>query len=429
MNHPPVSDDVLIHIFERVPDDRPWEWGKELHPLLTVCRQWNVCSVLLSSLWFMRITYTVDSQTAVKSIFYRNIKIKAVTEAGHYEQVNIHALLDSLKASKARGHDWSSSVRTLQISAPFPCLHQVQWDLKDFLSHTCLLTNVDLWRAPDCAIEVISEKCAGSLPKLAIREGPWQLDLVSKFQNLRKLSVSIYDHDSYPQLEMMSAWELPFLEQLDWDEPDDYGQPRVRLEAIRFLAWCRFPRLRKVNFRIEVDEDDGPGLLRRFLEVNSTIEDLSLVMNADTYSVVLPVVKATQLGLQSCGNVSSSLIKLLPPTVEVLHLPVFFDGDEDSGSDDEDEHEDIEDVLYDLRHARTNIKKIHVSLGHRYSDRYLDDNLIEWMTSPVYFGRQESNRLKTRLVVLGLLYQSAVELSARGITIHDERGMTFKDYL
>jgi hypothetical protein len=383
---------------------------------------------VLSSIRLRPLHVNYVYQAVAIHIFYRNIWLQI-----RDKDETVSKILASLKTAEAQGRDWTSCTRWLavNVSASHP-LRETLIALAEFCYHMRFLEALELYEAPEIVVEVLSNTSAATLLYLYICEPYYKLDHVGRFQNLRTLHIydGHWESRHHPPLEEMAAWDLPMLERLEWEElpADSYGQPLAQPDAIRFLSRCRFPRLRKASLRIEVNGEftGGREPVCDFLRAHATIEDLELVLDEGSYEDVLPVISATRLGLQHCGDIGDSLLRHLPPTVKVLQLPVFLKVDDDD--DDDDEFEESIDVFHDLvsGEQRTDVQEIHFSLGYRWRLPYY---AVQSLLTPLYFGDDPGNDCPKRRVAIGALYGLATRLQKHGLTVFDERGKTFKDYL
>jgi hypothetical protein len=363
----------------------------------------------------------------------------------------IQKLVSVLTTHESLGRDYWSSFRNIWVSNLLQSTRSPeQRALQRLLSRTRVLQAADLAATPPYVMQTLTLSCQESLRSLTmynIRDVPY----AGLFLGLRRLDI-IFERIAkpYAQLKDDAAWRLPQLESLRWVELDrPWG--RYHNRAVRFLSGCHFPRLRQAHLNIDVseihpdddenvdddededDEDDGnaheegPELLHDFLTAHPTIDDLSFTIFPDAYAHVLPAVRARRLGLHACSQLSSFLFTHLPPSVTVLKLPVYLTEEED---DEADIRVPIEEMLHSLlgctRAGETHVKEVHLSIGKMWDSPGYDDDVLAAL--PLHFAREAENDNPQLLKELGVIFQAAVKLQEHGITVHDERGMTFQDY-
>jgi hypothetical protein len=290
--------------------------------------------------------------------------------------------------------------------------------LRDFLSRSTNLETLRTWDTSGIVAYALMSTYANSatLLHLEINDfGPFSLGPVGKFLRLRTLHfvAQVGVPVMLPSTE--NAWTLAELEELRWEEMITYkrlGFP----DTIRFLAACRFPRLRRAKLCVEVDTFDGPQLLNSFLRTPSALASLYVVMDQSSYEAALASSTLTSLGLQRCkGAPAPSLIEFVPPTLQRLDLPVLADRDPTEHS--------VAEVLQALASCPKSICEVHLALESR-TDRYryrTPDGTTFRLGGPLVVP--ESMHADELLAIR----ESAVQLEPLGIIVYDEDGRSLAD--
>jgi hypothetical protein len=429
-----ISHDVLMLIFEHMLDlrkdpERP-DWNTQLFNVLLVCRQWNVRLCPFPSDMGSGLAQATLQATAFPMVF-RDIAITS-----HSAAIRLVALL---KVLEARGCNHWPSIRRVWVGnlRPFSGGSWKEDGTRYLLTHAPFLTHAELTNVPFAAVDALSKSCRRSLRSLHVHNSMRDISDVRRFRWLRKLKITIdrMSIDPYSALRYDDVgWSLPELEHLHWAELQQPWVSGVGHHAIRFLTHCRFPKLRQASLHINLDEidsedgededesydnDGGPDLLSNFLTAHRTIDELSITVTPDMYERALPAVTSSCLSLQGCGTISPSLFRLLPPSVTILKLPVYVTEDDGGGPDPE---VPVDQMLGELLLSNTNVKEVHLSIGHIWDRRGHYDNYLP--TLPFYFARETETPYDD---ILEEIFPLAVKLQERGITVHDERGSTLHD--
>jgi hypothetical protein len=340
------------------------------------------------------------------------------------DKKNIQPLVSTLAALEAADCSMWPFVRALSIyERPLKTANAKIPDednavLQDLLSQSSGLETVRIYDASTIIANVCERACKMSLLHLAVRPHPAsassRLLPIGRFAGLRTLHITTYMffHDMGPSRD--NAWTLPNLHELRWEESCIYLH-NGDLDTIKFLSLCQFPRLRRVGLCVEVDLNDGPQFLSKFLQAHAEIRDLDLVITEGTYENALAGTNITQLSMQRCGSITPSLVHWLPPSLQRLDLPVFLN---DQVSD-----ADICAVLYALQNrAKGNLQEVHLAFGYLWGDaERASPGLFRFDNStPEATGISTSQHQAIRHV--------SAELGALGIKVYDEDGMTVADY-
>jgi hypothetical protein len=289
--------------------------------------------------------------------------------------------------------------------------------LRDLLSRSTNLDTLRTWDTSGIVAEALNNTnvTSATLLHLEIHEfGPSSLEPVGKLPRLRTLHIvaQVGAPIIIPSTE--NAWALAGLEELRWEEMITYemlGFP----DTIRFLAACRFPRLRRAQLCVEVDTLDGPQLLNSFLRTQAALASLDVVMDQSSYEVALASSTLTSLGLQRCkGAPAPALIEFVPPTLQRLDLPVLADRDPT-------EHSAAE-VLQAFVSCPKGICEVHLALESR-TDRDRTPNGTTFrlggpLVQPELMHADELNAI----------CESTVQLEALGVIVYDEDGRSLADY-
>jgi hypothetical protein len=337
----------------------------------------------------------------------------------------IQALFESLSAAERRGNSLWSYIRTVSLmeepqretadkehSVPISELISLQ----DFLSHSTKLDTLCIGDTSGIAADAFTSICTASTTLLHLKIyhlGPFILAPIGKLPRLRTLKIVAQGAPKIlPTHE--NAWTLADLEELLWDEMDTFEDSKEP-DTIRFLAACRFPRLRHAKLCVEVDEQDGPQLLNSFLRAQSALESLDVVMFRYSYEAALASSTLACLSLQRCGNVDFALAEYVPPTLRRLDLPVFPGRNPGQNSS-------VAEVLQALYSYPKGIRQVHLALGHRWgSDRSPYETKFRLGGPPVLAGTMYADQLDA-------IRECAVQLETLGITVYDEDGRTIADY-
>jgi hypothetical protein len=411
-----IPDELLLTIFELLPHLKPRAQAREVFaPLVFVCRQWNVSLPL-----HLHASSPNDPQTIALPLLYRDIPIRLNVKSN-----NIQALFESLSAAEHRGNSLWPYIRTASLIEEFqletankehsaPIAELIS--LRDFLSHSTKMDTLRIWDTSGIAADAFTSTCTASTTLLHLQIyhlGPFILAPIGKIPRLRTLHIVARGAPKIlPTLE--NAWTLADLEELLWDEIDTYEDSK-EADTIRFLAACRFPRLRHAKLCVEVDDEDGPQLLNSFLRAQSALESLDVVMLPYSYEVALASSTLVCLSLQRCGNVDVALAEYVPPTLRRLDLPVFL-------GRNPMQHHSVAEVLQALFSCPKGICQVHLALGHRWgSNRASYETKFRLGGPPVLAGTMYADQLDA-------IRECAVQLETLGITVYDEDGKTLADY-
>jgi hypothetical protein len=286
--------------------------------------------------------------------------------------------------------------------------------LQDLLSQSYGLETVRMYDASAIITHVCERASKMSLLHLVVHPKPAssssRLLPIGLFAGLRTLHIATYMFfpDMCPSRE--NAWTLPNLHELRWEESCIYLH-NGDVDTIKFLSLCQFPRLRCVGLCVEVDINDGPQLLNKFLQAHAEIKDLDLVISEGTYENALAGTNITRLSVQRCGSVTPSLVPWLPPSLQRLDLPVFLN--------DQISNADICAVLDALQNcAKGNLQEVHLAFGYLWGDKE--------RASPGLFRFDNSTPEATGISTSQhrAIQHVSAELGALGIKVYDENGMT-----
>jgi hypothetical protein len=343
------------------------------------------------------------------------------------DKKNIQPLVSTLAALEAADCSMWPFVRALSIyERPLKTANAKIPDednavLQDLLSQSSGLEAVRIYDASTIIANVCERACKMSLLHLAVRPHPAsassRLLPIGRFAGLRTLHITTYMffHDMGPSRD--NAWTLPNLHELRWEESCIYLH-HGDVDTIKFLSLCQFPRLRCVGLCVEVDINDGPQLLNKFLQAHAEIKDLDLVISEGTHENALAGTNITRLSVQRCGSVTPSLVPWLPPSLQRLDLPVFLNDQIDQIS-----NADVCAVLDALQNrAKGNLQEVHLAFGYLWGDKE--------RASPGLFRFDNSTPEATGISTVWhrAIRRMSVELGALGIKVYDEDGMTVADY-
>jgi hypothetical protein len=415
-----LPDELLLAIFKLLQHVKPRGQVRNIFaPLVLVCRQWNVSGFLFRS---RRYASSInDPQIIALPLLYRDISVPL-----NVKRKNMRALFESLSAAERRGKCLWPHIRAMSLlkglrtkttgeehSTPSADL----MFLRDFLSRSTNLDTLRTWDTSGIVAEALNSTNATSatLLHLEIHEfGPSSLEPVGKLPRLRTLHIvaQVGAPIIIPSTE--NAWTLAELEELRWEEMITYERLRFP-ETIRFLAACRFPRLRRAKLCVGVDTFDGPRLLNSFLRTQSALASLDVVMSPSSYEAALASSTLACLSLQRCrGTPTPSLIESVPPTLRRLDLPVLVDRDPMEHS--------LAEVLQALASCPKSICEVHLALESR-TDRYrTPDGTTFRLGGPLVVPKS------MHADELLAIRESAVQLEALGIIVYDEDGRSPADY-
>jgi hypothetical protein len=375
----------------------------------------------------------LELQIIAYPFIYREIAVSL--QDGHE---NVESLVSSLQQAQERGRNLWPFIDAIFISEPWDMFEKpatifpdgVQRSLRALLSNSRRLHTLGINNTSETVLDICVDTASDRLLHIEIYDPIFSsLGRVRDLSSLRTLY--ILTSQVFMQRCELSfdehAWGLPSLENLRWEEQEIYTKTLLSPIVISFLSKCDFPRLRAVDLCVEVDNRNGPDLLRQFLARHSGIDSLGLAMSIGTYedALTVPGVNPTHLSVRRCGNAMAYLLNWMPMSVQCLDLPVYFDSRTPTIT-----HKSPLGVLDALVSQPRNVREIHLSLGRRWHSVHWDPKLPELdRREPCLFGRCSTNYAdKMRRDELALIKQCALRLQDVGITVYDEDGMTFMDY-
>jgi hypothetical protein len=338
-----LSSELLHAIFEVMPFGKKSARQKVIHPLLLVCREWKVKSIITESLSIMM--YSIVPQCIAEPILWETLEI-----------LNVHilqAVAYALHASHVRSHPTLRLGRFIKNVHFHPALGEIIRDQLAHNEHMHLIirhaVNVqDIWLPNQYSpntLSLVSALHGKTLTRLLVIVEGANMEPLAYINDMKNLDhlVVITSKISTPM--DIAPWTLPSLTFFLW-----LSAPDPRLDYMRFLTQSTFPSLK--TFLPLTEMEPGPMLQPTFtalMQSKAHVETLELTMLPDAYKSVLPYVSARCLSIR---QPTSALVAYLPLAVQELQL---------SGSRNPAEMQDIYKVLDQLLETPKPLKAIRLS--------------------------------------------------------------------